>query len=53
MQTSPWLRAIVERIERSDVVVDVRCERGGPSRVAGRLTFASAAGGLCLYVIVC
>jgi hypothetical protein len=48
---SPSLRALVERVERSDVVVYVQCERYAPSRVAGRLTFISAAGGL-RYVVV-
>jgi hypothetical protein len=45
------LRALVERIQRSDVVVYVHCERYAPSRVAGRLTFVSAAGGV-RYVVV-
>jgi hypothetical protein len=48
---SPTLRALVERIEQSDVVVYVMCERYAPTRVAGRLTFVSAVGGL-RYVVV-
>jgi hypothetical protein len=48
---SPTLRALVDRLERSDVVVYVTCERYADSRVAGRLTFVSAAGGL-RYVLV-
>ena len=34
---SPSLRALVERVERSDVVVYVQCERCAPSRVAGSI----------------
>ena len=48
---SPSLRALVDRLQQSDVVVYVQCERYAPSRVAGRLTFVSAAGGR-RYVVV-
>jgi hypothetical protein len=51
IDVSPSLRALVERIERSDVVVYVQCQRYSASRAAGRLTFISAAGGL-RYVMV-
>jgi len=48
---SPSLRALVERVEQSDVVVYVQCEPGPPSVIAGRLTFVTSAGGL-RYVLV-
>ena len=47
---SPFFRALVDQLERSDVVVYVRCGRL-PSRLDGQLTFVSAAGGL-RYVLV-
>jgi hypothetical protein len=51
MVTSGSFRALVEQLEQSDVVVYVQCERQAQTRVAGRLTFVSAAGGL-RYVLV-
>ena len=48
---STKLRALVERISRSDVVVYVRCDGDPHARVSGRLTFVSAAGGV-RYVVV-
>jgi hypothetical protein len=48
---SATFRDLVDRLERSDVVVYVRCGRDPDARVAGRLTFVSAAGGL-RYVVV-
>ena len=48
---SPSLRALVERIQHSDVVLYVQCERYPASRVAGRLTFVSAAGGVRYEVV--
>jgi hypothetical protein len=50
LRTSPTFRALADRIEQSDVVVYVHCE-ASPSRVGGRLTFVSAAGGF-RYVVV-
>ena len=47
---SPFFRALVDQLERSDVVVYIRCGRL-PSRLDGQLTFVSAAGGL-RYVLV-
>ena len=43
---SPSLRALVARVEQSDVVVYVQCEPAPPSVIAGRLTFVTTAGGL-------
>jgi hypothetical protein len=51
MLTSGSFRALVERLEQSDVVVYVQCEGVTQTRVAGRLTFVSTAGGL-RYVLV-
>ena len=51
VRESPSLRALVRRIEQSDVVVYVECDARMQSRVAGRLLFVSAAGGL-RYVVV-
>jgi hypothetical protein len=51
LRISPSLRALVHRLERSDVVVYVECEGHAQARVAGRLMFVSAAGGL-RYVVV-
>jgi len=48
---SPTLRALVERLERSDVVVYLLCDGVTGSRVAGRLTFLSAAGGVRYLVV--
>jgi hypothetical protein len=48
---SPALRALVDRLERSDVVVYVQCDGGPPPPIAGRLSFVAAAGGL-RYVMV-
>lgn len=47
---SASLRALVARLERSDVVVYLRCE-ALPPHLDGRLTFVSAAGGF-RYVVV-
>lgn len=47
---SPSLRALVGRLQRSDVVVYLRCEALSP-RLDGRLTFVSAVGGF-RYVLV-
>jgi hypothetical protein len=51
MRESPSLRALVRRLEESDVVVYVECDARMPSRVAGRLVFVSAVAGL-RYVVV-
>jgi hypothetical protein len=48
---SAKLRALVDRISRSDVVVYVRCDGDPRARVTGRMTFVSAAGGV-RYVVV-
>jgi hypothetical protein len=42
---SPSLRILVERLERSDVIVYVYDDRSRPSTLDGRLSFMSAAGG--------
>jgi hypothetical protein len=47
---SPSFRALIERLETTDVVVYVQCARLRP-RLDGELTFISAAGGL-RYVLV-
>ena len=48
----PTLRALVERLASSDVVVYLHCERGAsPHLTDGRLTFLSAVGGF-RYVVV-
>jgi hypothetical protein len=51
VRASASLRALVRRIEQSDVVVYVHCEPHMQSRAAGRLIFVSAGGGL-RYVVV-
>jgi hypothetical protein len=51
LRESVTFRALVERIRQSDVVVYVRCDGDRYSRVAGRLTFVSTAGGF-RYVVV-
>jgi hypothetical protein len=51
MLRSATLRALVERISHSDVVVYVRCDGDPRARIAGRMTFVSAAGGV-RYVLV-
>jgi hypothetical protein len=51
MRSSETFRALVDRLERSDVVVYLRCERDASTHVSGRLTFVSAVGGL-RYVMV-
>src|SRR5687768_477415 len=48
---SAKLRALVERISQSDVVVYVRCEGDPRARISGRMTFVSTAGGV-RYVVV-
>jgi hypothetical protein len=48
---SATLRALVERISRSDVVVYVSCDGDSRSRVSGRMMFVSTAGGV-RYVVV-
>jgi hypothetical protein len=50
-RTSPTFRALVDRLVASDVVVYLRCEPKWSSRVDGRMTFATSAGGY-RYVIV-
>ena len=45
VQGSPTFRRLVERLEDSDVVVYLLCEGDARSRIGGRLTFVSAAGG--------
>jgi len=49
LRTSPTLRALVERLQASDVVVYLRCDGDMPTD--GRLTFVSSAGGY-RYVVV-
>lgn len=51
MVTSSTFRALVERLEQSDVVVYVQCDGPAQTRVAGRLTFVTSAAGL-RYVLV-
>jgi hypothetical protein len=48
---SATLRALAERLLQSDVVVYVVCDGDPRARIAGRLTFVAAAGGL-RYVVV-
>jgi hypothetical protein len=48
---SPTVRALVARLDRSDVVVYVACERDPQMRMYGRMNFLSAAGGL-RYVLI-
>jgi hypothetical protein len=50
LRLSPTLRALVARLQSSDVVVYLRCD-GSMDRTDGRLTFVSAAGGY-RYVVV-
>jgi hypothetical protein len=50
LRLSPTLRALVARLQASDVVVYLRCD-GAMDRADGRLTFVSAAGGY-RYVVV-
>jgi len=50
IRESPSLHALVRRLEQSDVVVYVECHARMESRVAGRLMFVSAVGGL-RYVV--
>lgn len=50
-RTSPTFRALLARLDRSDVVVYVQCEAPVRPGLAGRLTFVSAAGGY-RYVLV-
>ena len=49
--TSPTVRALVERITASDVVVFVACEPNPDARTAGRMNFMTAAGGV-RYVVI-
>lgn len=51
MRRSPTFRALAARIEQSDVVVYLLSDVCGPPRIAGRLTFLSAAGGR-RYIVV-
>jgi hypothetical protein len=51
MRSSETIRALVERLERSDVVAYLECDHAGLANVAGRLTFVSAAGGH-RYVVI-
>jgi hypothetical protein len=48
---SAVVRALVERITASDVVVFVACERDPPVRAPGRLNFMTSAGGV-RYVVI-
>src|SRR5687767_8485382 len=50
-RASPTFRALVDRLNASDVVVYLTCDRGAPARVDGRLTFLSSAGGF-RYVVI-
>jgi hypothetical protein len=49
--TSPTVRALVERITASDVVVFVACEPNPNARTAGRMNFMTASGGV-RYVLI-
>jgi hypothetical protein len=51
MRRSATLRALGQRITRSDVVVYVFCDGDPQSRIAGRMTFLSAAGGMRYLVV--
>ena len=42
VQRSPSFRAIVDRLEQSDLIVEVQCGRFNDSRLAGRTVFLSA-----------
>jgi len=45
LEGSPTFRAVVERLNRSDVVVYVRCQTGVAKREDGYLKFVGSAGG--------
>ena len=49
--TSPTVRALVERITASDVVVFVACEPNPDARLGGRMNFMATAGGF-RYVLI-
>jgi hypothetical protein len=51
MLRSATLRGLVQRITQSDVVVYVRCDGDPLLRIAGRLTFLSAVGGIRHLVV--
>jgi hypothetical protein len=51
LRLSPTLRALVDRLNDSDVIVFITCERDPAARSAGRLNFMTAAGGV-RYVVV-
>ena len=51
MRRSATLRALAQRIAQSDVVVYVFCDGDPQSRIAGRMTFLSAAGGVRYLVV--
>jgi hypothetical protein len=51
VRNSPTLRALVERLNDSDVVVYVRCDVMPPLGIAGRLSFVGTGGGY-RYVLV-
>ena len=51
LRRSLTFRAVVDRLNQSDVVVYLHCEAQWSPRVAGRLTFVAATGGL-RYVVV-
>lgn len=51
LRESPTFRALVERLERSDVIVYLLPDVSPPTGIAGRLTFLSATGGV-RYVAV-
>lgn len=50
-RSSPTVRALIERITASDVVVYLACERDATVRSAARLNFVATAGGV-RYVMV-
>jgi hypothetical protein len=45
LRASPTFRALVDRIERSDIIVYLKCDPDPPSGIEGRLSFVSAAAG--------
>lgn len=51
MRSSETFRALVDRLERSDVIVYLECESAESSHLAGRLTFITAAAGR-RYVVI-
>jgi hypothetical protein len=51
MRESATLRALVDRLNTSDVVVYLQCDRAPPAGIDGRLTFVSNVGGF-RYVVV-